>query len=390
MPMLVRQTLCCLTVTASMLSGQQYPRTIPERTDYATTSTNAQVGAFLDSLQRPARRSPSSEMGVTALGKPLYLVIASEPTVTSAAEAAASGKLVVYLQANIHAGEVEGKEAVLVLLRELAGAAPRPAAEARDPRRARLQPRRQRRLRPAVGEPLRAERPRRSWASAPTGMNLDLNRDYFKAEAPETRASLAAGVRHLGPRGDGGSAHHRRHAARLPPDLRAAARADRSRGAHAVRARPDAPRDPQSTLAGPLPRADLRLRQRRGPARTRELGHLRAARLVRHELRGACAGASAILSEAYSHADFRTRIQVTHDFVVEILEYAASHADEIRRVERRRTARPRSRARGSRRGPPLAVAYRLAGARRGAGAAGGDAPQPRLGARWPARSLPDR
>src|SRR5256886_14171526 len=60
-------------------------------------------------------------MGPSALGKPIYFVIASDPTVTSPGEAAASGKLVVYVQANIRGGEVEGKEAVLALLRELAG-----------------------------------------------------------------------------------------------------------------------------------------------------------------------------------------------------------------------------------------------------------------------------
>src|SRR5690348_760239 len=63
-------------------------------------------------------------MGTSTLGKPIYLVIASDPPVTSAAEAAASGKTVVYVQANIHAGEVEGKEAVLAFLRELAAGGP--------------------------------------------------------------------------------------------------------------------------------------------------------------------------------------------------------------------------------------------------------------------------
>src|SRR5205807_1835815 len=45
-------------------------------------------------------------------------------------------------------------------------------------------------------------------------------------------------------------------------------------------------------------------------------------------------GRMAILSEAYSHADFKTRVQVTHDFLVEILEYTGRHGDEIRRLER--------------------------------------------------------
>src|SRR5439155_1177275 len=83
----------------------------------AGTATNAEVGAFLDSLELAGAPIAVSEMGATALGKPIYFVITSDPTVTSPGEAAASGKLVVYLQANIHGGEVEGKEAVLAVLR---------------------------------------------------------------------------------------------------------------------------------------------------------------------------------------------------------------------------------------------------------------------------------
>src|SRR5204862_8030212 len=71
-------------------------------------------------------------------------------------------------------------------------------------------------------------------------------------------------------------------------------------------------------------------------------------------------GRMAILSEAYSHADFKTRVQVTHDFLVEVLNYVARHGDEIRRLEReadRQTA-----LEGARRAarPSLAVGYKLA------------------------------
>src|SRR5437879_6526900 len=111
-----------LAATAPRLAAQALPQTTAERTNYAATSTNADVGAFLDSLGLAGAPVAVSEMSSSALGKPIYFVIASDPTVTSPGEAAASGKLVVYLQANIHGGEVEGKEAVLALLRELAGA----------------------------------------------------------------------------------------------------------------------------------------------------------------------------------------------------------------------------------------------------------------------------
>ena len=90
-----------------------------ERSGYKETSTYAVVLAFLDS--REARRAG---IRVWTLGKPqegreLPIVLASRPLVSGADEARATGKPVVYIQANIHAGEVEGKEAAQMLLRDL-------------------------------------------------------------------------------------------------------------------------------------------------------------------------------------------------------------------------------------------------------------------------------
>ena len=185
-----RGLLAFLVLLAPRLAAQVLPRTTAERSNFAATASTAEVGAFLDSLQLAGAPVAVSEMGTTALGKPIYLVIASDPAVTSAAEAAAAGKLVVYLQANIHAGEVEGKEAVLALLRELSG-----------PRRDLLQ-----RLvilvapnyNPDGNDAFAPAAVNRSGQNGPdlvgrraNGLNLDLNRDYFLAEAPETRASLA-------------------------------------------------------------------------------------------------------------------------------------------------------------------------------------------------------
>ena len=81
----------------------------------------------------------------------------------------------------------------------------------------------------------------------------------------------------------------------------------------------------------------------------------------------------AILSEAYSHADFRTRVQVTHDFLVEILNYAAAHADEIRRIEREADRQTTLEGAGAAPRPDLAVQYRIGLARRRADRARSDA-----------------
>jgi hypothetical protein len=72
-------------------------------------------------------------------------------------------------------------------------------------------------------------------------------------------------------------------------------------------------------------------------------------------------GRMAILSEAYSHADFRTRVEVTHDFVVAILDYVAARADDIRRLLREADRQTTLQGAGHVPRPELAVAYQLAG-----------------------------
>lgn len=333
------------------------PLTTPERTNYSSTSTNAEVGAFLDSLELAGAPIAVSELGTTALGKPIYFVIASDPPVTSPGEAAVAGKLVVYLQANIHGGEVEGKEAVLALLRELGGArrdllrrlvilvAPDYNADGND----------------AFG-PEAANRSEQNGPALvgqrPDGLNLDLNRDYFKAEAPETRASLAKvyatwdpalmvdlhttdGTRHgyqltyappLDPNGPAGPTAFVRD--QMLPALRKTLE-ERYHEPIFDYGNVDTPLQPKSwdTFA-PL-----------GWYATNYVG-----------LRGRMA----ILSEAYSHADFRTRVRVTHDFVVEILAYAALHAEDIARLEREADRQTTLEGAGLAPRPSLAVAYRLA------------------------------
>ena len=58
--------------------------------------------------------------GRTNEGRILPLAVVGHVADASARAVRASGKTVVYLQGNIHAGEVEGKESLQVLLREIA------------------------------------------------------------------------------------------------------------------------------------------------------------------------------------------------------------------------------------------------------------------------------
>lgn len=146
--------------------------------------------AFLDSLKGRPELSFGS-IGRTTEGREIPYVVASRPRVSTPAQAASLRRPVVYIQGNIHAGEVEGKEALLALLRDLTSSA-----------------------RPNVldsvvliavpiynadgNERFASQRINRGSQNGPelvgvraNAQGLDLNRDYVKAEAPETRAALA-------------------------------------------------------------------------------------------------------------------------------------------------------------------------------------------------------
>ena len=91
-----------------------------ERTGFLETSTHADVLAFIADLEPLSRgRLVISTFGNTPEGRALPLLVLSATGVSTPAEAHASGLPVVLIQCGIHAGEVEGKEASLMLARDL-------------------------------------------------------------------------------------------------------------------------------------------------------------------------------------------------------------------------------------------------------------------------------
>jgi hypothetical protein len=179
----MRRLLLALAGT-SLLAG--WPQTVPERTQLKRTSTVAEVRAFMEALQRQAPGlepyQPKGAPRTTETGKPLlaWRLRGTGPD-----------PLRIYVNANIHAGEVEGKDAIQQILRELLqGKHPvlrhdldlvvMPAynadgTDALDPA-----------IRPWQPNPTESGVGRRENA-----LGLDLNRDLMKAAAPNTRWLLA-------------------------------------------------------------------------------------------------------------------------------------------------------------------------------------------------------
>lgn len=184
----ILRTTAALALSCAPLLAQQ---TRAERSAYTETSTHADVVAFVDSLQARGARIHVGIIGRTSQGRDMPYIVASRPLVTSPLEAKRLGRPIVYIQGNIHAGEVEGKEALQAIVRDLVFdpkpnvldsvvlvAVPIYNADGNEAFKPQAQNRGAQNGPEMVGQ-------------RPNGMGLDLNRDYVKAEAPETRASLA-------------------------------------------------------------------------------------------------------------------------------------------------------------------------------------------------------
>lgn len=171
-------------------TGNVKPVTTAERSGFTATSSPADVQAFIDSLAAASEDITVGTLGTSADGRPIPYMIASRPRVTTPTEARKLDRPIVFVQGGIHGGEVEGKEALLALVRDLT----------LDSRRNLLDsivliavPM----YNPDGASRLGPQEENRSEQNGPArvgertnGDTLDLNRDYVKAEAPETRAAL--------------------------------------------------------------------------------------------------------------------------------------------------------------------------------------------------------
>jgi hypothetical protein len=95
-------------------------KTKAERTNYIETSRYDDVVVFLNTVAKKSPLVHNTTFGYTFEGRPLPLAVVGRIPDGTPRTVRASGKLRVYIQANIHAGEVEGKEAAQALVREIA------------------------------------------------------------------------------------------------------------------------------------------------------------------------------------------------------------------------------------------------------------------------------
>jgi hypothetical protein len=161
-------------------------RTVAEKSDFKETSRYADVVAFVEAIDRASDRVHVTTFGTTTEQRALPLAVIGADGASPAA-VRRTGKLRVYIQGNIHGGEVEGKESAQMLLRDLAAGRHddwlrsmvfliAPIYNADGNERFALNNRG-----PQYG-PLGGQGQR------PNAQGLDLNRDHMKLDSPEARA----------------------------------------------------------------------------------------------------------------------------------------------------------------------------------------------------------
>ncbi|MFQ5507697.1 MAG: M14 family metallopeptidase, partial [Planctomycetota bacterium] len=269
-----------------------------------------------------------STFGKSEEGRNLLLVRVSDPPLADEKAVLASQKLRLLVNANIHAGEVEGKEAVQMLLRELARGE---HGDLLDGAVLYLVP-----IYNADGNE-RIDRRNRVAQNGPSGgvgqrpnaEGLDLNRDFVKAESAECRALLSVFNRvdpqlFMDLHTTNGSYHgyHLTYSPSLStnvdPELDAYSRTEllpriraRMLAHHGLRV------FDYGNFYGESPSRGWRTYDHRPRFGTNYFG-------LRNRI--------SVLSEAYSYLSFQDRVRVTRAFVIETLKAAVEQGSRIRKL----------------------------------------------------------
>jgi len=312
------------------------PLTRAERTQFTETSHYEDVVRFIDSLKVLGAQIHIGSIGKTTEGRDIPFVIASRPLVTTPAEAKRLRRPIVYVQADIHAGEVEGKEALQAMLRDLLFrggrnildsivliAVPIYNADGNE------------RFAPQERNRTEQNGPALVGTRANAG-GLDLNRDYIKAEAPETIASLGM-FRQWDPdvfvdlHTTDGSYHGfaLTYAASLSPAALFTRAYTRDTMLVELRQKMRLHHGFEIFDYGNFPR------EQGAPTAWETYDARPRFGTNYYGLRGRVS----ILSEAYSHDPFARRVASTYDFLYEILSYVANNADDFIELSRQADTR---------------------------------------------------
>jgi len=177
------------STSAAQNSDLSFLLTAPEKSDFEETTAYDEAIAFLEVAVAQHPKLHLTTFGYTNEGRAMPLVVFGDVANASPEAVRNSGKLRVYLQGNIHAGEVCGKEAMLMLVRSLASGQHAswadslvlliaPIYNSDGNERVNL-----------FNRP-RQNGPRAGMGQRPNAQGLDLNRDHMKVKSPEARSLI--------------------------------------------------------------------------------------------------------------------------------------------------------------------------------------------------------
>ncbi|HUE85754.1 MAG TPA: M14 family metallopeptidase [Vicinamibacterales bacterium] len=367
----MRQALLLAVIVATSVNAQPPDlRTRAEVSNFEETSTYDDVMRIAKAVAAGSPLAHLEIYGRTEEGREMPLLVLSEPGVTTPEAARKLARPIVFIQGNIHAGEVEGKEAALILARRLTQGDLGPMLQqlvvliapiynADGNEKFSLQ------NRAAQYGPIGGVGTREN------SNGLDLNRDHMKLDSAEARAFAGLLNRwdpHVGIdlHTTNGSYHgyHLTYSPSLNPnaDPRIIALArerilpatgEAVRKKHGFRTyyygnfASESGKPGQSARVDPANPGDTiwRTFDHRPRFNNNYLG-------LRNRL--------AILSEAYSYVEFRDRVRVTEVFVEESLNAVAANAKAIMTLTSQLDGETRSYAGATAKLPGLGVAFRIA------------------------------
>ncbi len=325
-----RALLATALTTAALAAQVDAPQTVPERSRYTETSRAADVERFVDAcLALPHGDRLTVEIaGKTPGGRAMLVVKAG------LLQAPEQPRLRAVVIGNIHAGEVEGKEAVQALLREIAQGQHEDLLQRCDlwfvpiynvdgNEQIEVGNRRGQNGPDAVGE-------------RPNSQGLDLNRDFVKADAPETRMLLKL-FRDVDPHlfvdlhTTNGSHHgyHLTYAPSLNPNVDVGV--DRFARGLLERVRETL----RSQGVETFDYGNFETRDWDGGGAPSSRGGARGWYTYDSRARYGTnyfglRNRLSVLSEAYSYADFETRIRASRAFVLAVLTDLVAHEQQAR------------------------------------------------------------
>jgi hypothetical protein len=321
----------CFIALSSLLTNtpqaQQKPMTVAESSDYTATSRYADVMEFIRQLQSQSPLIRVETLCTSTEGRDVPLIIIGNPVPSSPMALKSEKKLVVYFQANIHAGEVEGKEASLMLARDILLNSKPPYL---DKLVILIAPIFNADGNEKISPDNRPDQagPEKGVGVRPNGQNLDLNRDSMKLESPELQGLVqnvlmrwdpallvdchtTDGSYHeepvtfcwgLNPDGDASIVKYQRE--KMLPDIIKALK------------------EKYNTLSifyGDF--SDFRNPEKGWEAYSHQPRFMTNYITLRNRL--------AILNENYNHADFKTRVLGCYSLLFALLDYCNSHSEEI-------------------------------------------------------------